>query len=91
MRTCRYFAVWADGQVVAVVLGYKEARRISPHRAYRSFKTEAAAEAFRDYWNNQVAVKWLAEQRAEAYRLSTTGIRERLGLPITYRPIYSHT
>lgn len=86
MRTSRYFAVWRDGEVVAIVLGYKEARRISPQRAYRAFKTEAAAEAFRDYWNNQVAVRFLMERRAEANALSTTAIRERLGLPVTYRP-----
>lgn len=85
MRTSRYFAVWLDGEIAAVVLGYKEARRISPHRAYRSFKTEAAAEQFRDYWNSQVAVKFLVERRAEANAMGTTATRERLGLTVRYR------
>ena len=70
MRTCRYFAVWADGQVVAIVHGYKGARRLSPCRAYRSFKNQLAAELFCDYWNHQVAVKFLADCRAEADALS---------------------
>lgn len=66
LRTCRYFAVWVEGQVVAVVHGYKQARLLSPCRAYRSFKNEFAATLFRDYWNNQVAVKFIAERRAAA-------------------------
>lgn len=51
MRPMRYYAVFADGRVIAVVLGHKEARRLSPHRAYKSFMTRLRAEEFAAWWN----------------------------------------
>lgn len=51
MRPMRYYAVFADGRVIAVVRGHKEARRLSPHRAYKSFMTRLRAEEFAAWWN----------------------------------------
>lgn len=79
MRTSRYFAVWGEGQVIAVVLGYKEARKLSACRAYRSFNTQLAAEEFAMWWNHEVSVRYLAERRAEA---DATYLRARGSIPL---------
>lgn len=50
MRPRRYFAVFRDGQVIRITHGHQEARQLSG-RAYKSFKTELAAQEYAAWWN----------------------------------------
>lgn len=47
----RYYAVFHGGKVIHIVLGAETARRLSPFRAYKSFRTELEAQEFMSWWN----------------------------------------
>lgn len=51
MKPKKYYAVFCDGRVIHICLGAEEARRITPHRAYRSFRSRLEAEEFAAWWN----------------------------------------
>ena len=50
MRPRGYFAVFVRPGYIAVCHGYHEARRLSPCRSYKSFKTRLAAEEYAAWW-----------------------------------------
>lgn len=51
MRKPAYFAVFHQGKVTAIVQGHLAARRLSPHRGYKSFRNRQDAEEFASWWN----------------------------------------
>ena len=69
MRPSGYYAVYDFGRVVAVVKGYREARRLSPHRGYTRYLTRVAAEEHAAWWNHR---RDLEEAAAAAKRYNTS-------------------
>jgi hypothetical protein len=53
MRPRAYYAVFNDGRVTAVIKGAMEARKLSPHRGYKAFKSQLAAEEFAAWFNHE--------------------------------------
>lgn len=51
MRPRQFFAVFHEGKVIKITHGYDKARALSPHRAYKRFRTQEAAEEFAAWWN----------------------------------------
>lgn len=51
MRPSRYYAIFDMGTVTHIAHGYREARKASPHRGYKPFRTEHEAEEFAAWWN----------------------------------------
>lgn len=55
MRPRAFYAVYNDGRVTAIIKGAMEARKLSPHRAYKPFPTKTAAEEYAAWWNYEWA------------------------------------
>lgn len=53
MRPRAIYVIFDMGRVIAIVTGYEAARKLSPHRAYKPFKTELGAEEYAAWWNHQ--------------------------------------
>jgi hypothetical protein len=51
LKLLGFYAVFDLGKVIAIVEGAAEARRLSPHRAYKRFASRLAAEEFAAWWN----------------------------------------
>jgi hypothetical protein len=51
MRPRGYYTVFADGRVIAICHGYREARQLTKCRAYKRFRTRLLAEEFAAWWN----------------------------------------
>lgn len=51
VRPLNYYAIFDMGEVIAIRKGAAAARLLSPHRAYKSFTTELAAEEYAAWWN----------------------------------------
>lgn len=56
MRPRGFYAVYQDGQVVAICHGYDHARRVNGgRRHYTRFRSLLAAQEFAAWWNYQQA------------------------------------
>ena len=51
MRPRLFYVIFDSGKVIAIRKGATEARKLSPHRAYKPFKSELEAEEFAAWFN----------------------------------------
>jgi len=74
MRPQAFYAVYDMGRVIAITKGAAQARKISPHRAYKAFKTQLAAEEWAACHNYQRDQADAADRAALSARIATKGI-----------------
>lgn len=70
MRPRAYYAVFNDGRVTAIIKGAMEARKLSPHRAYKPFKTRLDAEEYAAWHNHDQQQREAAERAAIRARIA---------------------
>lgn len=70
MRPRAYYAVYNDGRVTAIIKGAMEARKLSPHRAYRPFKSQLDAEEYAAWFNHDQQQREAASHAAIRARIA---------------------
>lgn len=72
MRPKGYYTIFDYGRVIAICYGYRAARTLSPHRAYRRFSSRLQAEEFADWWNYEAAQRGVIPLSAELHQRVST-------------------